>query len=223
MIRQFTSDHFWFIVSAFRWTFILSLIAFVGGSIIGLMVAIAATSRSTAARWISRAYVEFFQGTPLLMQIFTAYFGLGLIGIPIDAWLSVSVALIVNSSAFLGEIWRGCINSVPAEQTEAATSLGLRRIHILRFVILPQALRIAVAPTVGFIVQIVKGTSLASIVNFVEIMRAGQIVNNVTFKPAIVYSIVVGLYFAFCFPLSLASRSLERRLGAPHVRLETSV
>jgi polar amino acid transport system permease protein len=223
MIRQFTSDHFWFIVSAFRWTFILSLIAFVGGSIIGLVVAIAATSGSTAARWISRAYVEFFQGTPLLMQIFTAYFGLGLIGIPIDAWLSVSVALILNSSAFLGEIWRGCINSVPAEQTEGATSLGLRRIHTLRLVILPQALRIAVAPTVGFIVQIIKGTSLASIVNFVEIMRAGQIVNNVTFKPAIVYSIVVGLYFAFCFPLSLASRALERRLGAPHFRLETSV
>jgi polar amino acid transport system permease protein len=223
MIRQFTIDHALFILAAARWTLILSLIAFVGGTIIGLLVAVAAVARQKLLRWGARAYIEFFQGTPLLMQIFTVYFGLPLFGVTVDAWTAVSISLTLNASAFLGEIWRGCINAVPNAQMEAALALGLRRGLAMRLVIIPQALKIAVAPTVGFMVQIVKGTSLAAIVNFVELMRAGQMVNNVTFRPELAYGLVVCLYFVLCFPLSAASRALEKRLGAAHVRVESSV
>jgi polar amino acid transport system permease protein len=223
MIQEFTIDHAIFILGAMRWTLILSLIALCGGSIVGLSLALAAVARRTSIRIAARSYIEFFQGTPLLMQIFTVYFGLPLLGITVDSWTAVSIALTLNASAFLGEIWRGCILAIPATQMEAALALGIREGLAMRFVVLPQALRIAVAPTVGFMVQIVKGTSLAAIVNFVELMRAGQMVNNSTFRPELVYGLVVALYFLLCFPLSAASRAIERRLGAADVSVKSSV
>jgi polar amino acid transport system permease protein len=130
---------------------------------------------------------------------------------------AAAIGLTLYSSAFLGEIWRGCIQAVPQVQWEAARALALGRWLQLRLVILPQALRVAIPPTVGFMVQILKGTSLASIIGFMELTRAAQIVNNATFRPFIVYALVAALYFILCWPLSLASRKLERRLevGGP--------
>ena len=223
MTHHFTSQHLLFIVLAFRWTVVLSLLAFLGGGVLGAPVALAERSSHAAVKACSRVFVEVFQGTPLLMQLFTIYFGLPLLGLEIGAWTSVLLALTLNSAAFLGEIWRGALASVPVGQIEAARSLGLRPWPVLRLVVAPQALRVAVAPTVGFMVQIIKGTSLAALVNFVEVMRAGQMVNNVTFRPDIVFAVVAALYFLACWPLSLASRALERRLGAAEIRVSTAV
>jgi polar amino acid transport system permease protein len=126
------------------------------------------------------------------------------------------VALTLYTSAFLAEIWRGCVASIPKGQWEAAQSLALNFGEQLRHVVLPQALKIAIPPTVGFLVQVVKGTALASVIGFVEITKAGTMITNATFKPFVVYSFVALLYFALCYPVSLYARGLERKMNASH-------
>ena len=115
--------------------------------------------------------------------------------------------------AYLGEIWRGSIEAVPRAQWEAAECLALSRTQRMFKVVLPQAIRIATPPTVGFMVQIIKNTSLASVVGFVELARSGQIINNSIFEPFAVYMIIAIIYFCLCFPISLWGRQLERRVG----------
>lgn len=212
MIREFSSADVMFIVMAVRWTLILSAVAFLGGALGGLVIALARTSASKLLRRLSAGFIQVFQGTPLLMQLFLVYFGLAVIGLPIDPLLAAAVALTLHASAYLGEIWRGSIEAVPSGQTEAATALALSYPHRMRYVVLPQAMRIATAPTVGFLVQLIKGTSLASIIGFTELTRAGQIINNATFKPFLVFGTVAALYFILCWPLSLMARRLEARM-----------
>lgn len=213
MIRQFTTNEFLFILMAVRWTLLLSLIAFVGGGLAGLGVALARTSPRAWLRHLATGYIQVFQGTPLLMQLFLVFFGANILGSSIDPLLAAAIGLTLNAAAFLGEIWRGCIQAIPKGQWEAGTALGLGYWTRMRHVILPQAAKIAVAPTVGFLVLLVKSTSLASIIGFVELTRAGQIVNNATFKPFLVFGIVAAVYFAICWPLSLWSKRLEARFG----------
>ena len=208
----------WVIISnlllATRWTIALSLMAFVCGGAVGLLLLFARMSGFRALQRFVFLYVEFFQGTPLLMQLFMLFFGVALFGIEISPWMAASLALTFWTSAFLTEIWRGCVESVPKGQWEAGASVALTYMEQMRYVILPQALRIAVPPTVGFSVQVIKGTALASIIGFVELTRAGTMINNATFRPFLVYSIVGLIYFALCYPLSLLAKSLERRLTA---------
>ena len=123
------------------------------------------------------------------------------------------VTLTLHAAAYLGEIWRGCIDAVPRGQWEAATALGMRHPARMRYIVLPQAARISIAPTVGFLVLLLKSTSLASIIGFFELTRAGQIINNATFRPFLVFSLVAVVYFVLCWPLSLLSRRLETRFG----------
>jgi polar amino acid transport system permease protein len=156
-------------------------------------------------------YVLLFQGTPLLMQLFLAYFGLALFGINVPAWVAAAVALTLYTSAYLAEIWRGCVDAIPKGQWEAAQSLALNFGEQLRYIVLPQAVRIGVPPTVGFLVQVVKGTALASVIGFIELTKAGTMITNATFKPFVVYSCVALMYFALCFPVSLYARKLERK------------
>ncbi|MBK1839784.1 amino acid ABC transporter permease [Azospirillum sp. YIM B02556] len=215
MIRAFGYNEFLFLLSAVQWTLMLSVIAFIGGGIVGLVVALGRTSDVKPLRWLSTGYIQIFQGTPLLMQLFLVFFGATVIGIDMSPWVAAAVGLTLNTSAFLGEIWRGCIQSVPRGQWEAASSLGLRYPGLMRYVILPQAVKVAVPPTVGYLVQVIKGTSLAAIIGFVELTRAGQIVNNATFQPFLVFGIVAAIYFALCWPLSLLSQRLEARYAAP--------
>lgn len=201
---------------AARWTVALSLIAFVGGGLLGLILLILRTTHSVALQRVVAGYVQLFQGTPLLMQLFLAYFGLALFGVETSAWFAAAAALTLYSSAFLVEIWHGCVRSVHKGQWEAAQSLALSFGEQLRYVILPQASRVAVAPTVGFLVQVVKGTALASVIGFIELTKAGTMITNATFQPFLVYSMVAILYFAICYPISLYSRVLERKLNVKH-------
>ena len=124
---------------------------------------------------------------------------------------AAAIGLTLYSSAFLGEIWRGCIQAIPRGQWEAAEALGLHYAARMRRVILPQAFKIALPPTVGYMVQVIKGTSLAAIIGFTEITRAGPIINNATFQPLIVFGVVGAIYFALCWPLSLWAGRIERR------------
>lgn len=207
-------DIFRNLLLAARWTIALSLIAFIGGGAVGLVLLVARIAKLRGSEILVSGYVQLFQGTPLLMQLFLAYFGLGLLGIDVSPWLAAAMALTLYTSAFLTEIWRGCVNSVAKGQWEAAQSLAMSFSEQLRHVIFPQALRVAVPPTVGFLVQVVKGTALASVIGFVELTKAGSMISNATFKPFIVYSCVGLMYFALCYPISLWSHALERKLHA---------
>jgi polar amino acid transport system permease protein len=213
MIRQFGWDEFLLILMAVRWTIALAAIAFVGGGIGGLIVALLRTSHNRIARTLTILFIRVFQGTPLLMQLFLAYFGMTIFGFTVNPWIAAVIALTAHASAYLGEIWRGCIEAVPPGQDEAATALGLGYIDRMRDVILPQAARIAVAPTVGFLVQLLKETSLTSIIGFVELTRQGEIINSVTFRPFLVFSLVAAIYFIMCWPLSLVARRMERKFA----------
>jgi polar amino acid transport system permease protein len=201
---------------AARWTVVLSVVAFIGGGLVGLALLVARLTPSVAARRLVAGYVQLFQGTPLLMQLFLAYFGIALFGVDTSPWVAAAVALTLYTSAFLTEIWRGCVDAVPKGQWEAAQSLALNFREQLRYVVLPQALRIAVPPTVGFLVQVIKGTALASVIGFVELTKAATMITNATFKPFVVYSCVALMYFALCWPISLYARRLERKLNAAH-------
>jgi polar amino acid transport system permease protein len=213
VIREFTVSEFWYLVQATRWTIVLSLIAFLGGSVVGSVITLMRIATSPALRFAATAYIKLFQGTPLLMQLFLIYFGIGLLGPQVAPWTAAAIAFTLYASAFLAEIWRGCIQAVPRGQWEGARSLALGYGQQLRFVVLPQALQIAVPPTVGFLVQLLKGTSLASIIGFVELTRAAQVVNNATFSPLTVYALVAAIYFSLCWPLSRLADRLEGRLG----------
>ena len=205
MNRTFGLSEFLFIVAAVRWTLLLSLVAFLGGGVLGLLIAILRTASSRFVRLLTGGY----------MQLFLFYYGLAvLFDMQVDAWPAVALAFTLYSGAFLGEIWRGSIQAIPRTQWEASACLSLGYFQQLRFVILPQAMRISIPPTVGFLVQLIKGTSIAAIIGFVELTRAGQLMVNVTFKPMIIYPVVAALYFAVCWPLSLLARNLERRIDA---------
>lgn len=210
-MRTFGLSEFLFILDAARWTLALSAIAFVGGAVLGLVIALARTSESGVLRRSAMVFIQIFQGTPLLLQLFLIFFGAPVLGLDINPWIAAGVALILNSAAFLGEIWRGCIEAIPRGQVEASQALNLKYAARMRDVILPQAFKIALAPTVGYLVQIIKGTSLAAIIGFTEITRAGQIINNATFQPLIVFSSVAAIYFVICWPLSLLAQYIERR------------
>jgi polar amino acid transport system permease protein len=208
---------FWVIFSnlllATRWTVLLSLVAFVCGGIVGLALLFARVSK---IRWLeaaTRYYIELFQGTPLLMQLFLFFFGVALLGVEVSPWLAALLALTFWTSAFLTEIWRGCVEALPKGQWEAGESLALSYVEQMRYIILPQALRIAIPPTVGFSVQVIKGTALASIIGFVDLTKAGTMLNNATFRPFLVYSLVALIYFALCLPLSWYAHRLERQLN----------
>jgi polar amino acid transport system permease protein len=196
---------------ALRWTVALSAIAFVGGGLVGALLLFARLSGGGFAERAISMYVQLFQGTPLLMQLFLAYFGIALLGIEVSPWTAAALALTLYTSAFLTEIWRGCVAAIPKGQWEASSSLALSFAEQMRHVILPQALKIAIPPTVGFLVQVIKGTALASVIGFVELTKAGSMISNATFKPFVVFSCVALMYFALCFPVSLLARNLERK------------
>lgn len=217
-MRTFGTSDIWFILQAAQWTVLLSLMAFVGGGIVGLLVALGRTSGNRTALLVSTAFIQLFRGTPLLLQLFLVFFGAPVLGLNINLWIAAGLALTLNSGAFLGEIWRGCIQAIPSGQSEAADAVGLSYRDKMRDVILPQALKIAIPPTVGYMVQIVKGTSLAAIIGFTELTRAGQIINNATFQPMLVFSVVAVIYFFLCWPLSLLASYLERRLSVSLAR-----
>jgi len=212
-MRGMGFPEFLFLLKGLQWTVALSVIGLACGAVAGLAIALARTSTSTLLRRVTGGYIMLFQGTPLLMQLFVTYYGLALIGLELDAWVSVAIGFTLHASAFLGEIWRGSIQAVPRGQTEAAHALGIHYMTRMRRVVLPQALRISLPATVGFFVQLIKGTSLAAIVGFTELARAGSIVSNQTFQPLLVYGIVGLLYFTMCWPLSLYGSRLERRLA----------
>lgn len=216
MIRDYSFNDVWILFSGLQWTVWITLGAFVAGGVLGLLVAIARIERWAWLRFASGAFIYVIQGIPVLMLLFLAYYGLALVGYNVPPFIAATTALSIFAGAYLGDIWRGCIQSVPQAQWEASSSLALTRIQQYRYVILPQAVRIAMPQTVGFLVQLVKNSSIASLIGFVELTRSGQLVSNATFQPLPVFLTVAAFYFAINYPLSLLSRHLENKFNVGH-------
>ena len=205
------------LLHATQFTIYLSLIAFVGGGLVGGLMAVLRSLEMPLARWIATGWMWFFQSAPLLMLLFLSGLGIPrLFGIEVSAWVAAIASLTLYASAFLAEIWYGAIASVPRGQWEGARSLGLSFRRTFTKVILPQAMRIALAPTVGLMVQIIKGTSLAYIIGFRDLMAIGKRWANAPVdgtEPFVIFPLVALIYFCLCFPLSMTAHWLERRSG----------
>jgi polar amino acid transport system permease protein len=213
MFRQFGLNELLMLLSGLQWTIGLTLLAFAGSFALGLLLLILRVARVGVLRWAASAWIQIVQGTPLLGLLFVAFFTLPLFGWDVSKWVAATAALSVYGSVFLADIWRGAVEAIPRGQWEASAALGLTRWRQLRQVILPQAFTIAIPPTVGFLVQLIKNTSLASVIGVVELSREAQLVNGATFAPFLVYGCVCVLYFALCYPLTAWSRLLEARLA----------
>jgi polar amino acid transport system permease protein len=213
-MTTFGWPEFLFILRAAGWTLLLTAVAFAIGGLVGAALAILRLSQNRILSQAAKIYILVIQAIPVLMVLFMSYYGLALFGIELPAFFAASASLAIYVSAYLAEIWRGSIESVPFQQWEASSSLALTRTQQYRYIIVPQAIRISLPPTVGFLVQLVKNTSIVSVVGFVELSRAGQLVNNATFKPFQVFATVAAIYFVICFPLSRLSRYLEGAMNA---------
>ncbi len=213
-MTSFGWPEFLFLLRSAGWTLLLTAVAFTIGGLAGAGLAIMRLSQSSILRRIASTYILIIQSIPVLMVLFMSYYGLSVMGIELPSFFAAAASLAVYVSAYLAEIWRGCIQSVGFQQWEASSSLAMTRWQQYRYIILPQASRISLPPTVGFLVQLVKNTSIVSVVGFIELSRAGQLVNNATFSPFKVFGSVAFIYFAICFPLSRISRHLERTMNA---------
>ena len=204
----------WYIIRAARYTLLLSVIALLGGLILGVIVGLFRTNpRFKVLSILSRIYVEIFRGIPVLIQIFIFYYGLIILfGLRLPALISVSIAFILWFGANIGETLTGIIDNIPKGQWDGSTSLGLNYLQQLRYVIFPQVVRTATPPSVGIMVGLIKETSLASIVGFLELTKAGSHVMATTMNPYTTFPIVALLYFIICFPLTSLSRKLEKKL-----------
>ena len=211
-----TSEQFFYLLQGAWGTLVMSLLTFAIGGLAGLALAMARISPARPVRVAAAAWIQLIQGTPLLVLMGLCFYGPNIAGIgSVPALLAATLAMSIYASAFLGEIWRGCIQAVHKSQWEAAECLGLTRWQRMRQVVLPQALRLATPPTVGFAVQIIKNTSVASLViGFAELSYNAKVLNNSTFQPFVYFGAAALLYFAMSYPLSRWSLALERKLNA---------
>lgn len=195
-------------------TLVICVAAGVLGSLIGIVLGTAKASPSWIARAISSIYVNFLRGVPILIILLFAYFALPLIlpALTFSRAFTAVAGLSVYAGAYIAEIVRGSIQAVPKVQSEAAEALGMHYFMRLRYVIFPQAAKIAVPPGIGFLIALVKASSLVSVIGFVDLTRAGRIVTTINQQPLLTFLVVGALYFAISYPISLLGRWYERKL-----------
>lgn len=206
-------DQFPFLLSALWMTLGLALAAFVLGSALGAVIALARLTGPRVVQAVCWVYVAIFRGTPLLVQIFLIYFGLPQIGLDIPPIQSAILALTLYGAAYLSENFRAAIVGVDRGQWEAAASLGMSYGASLRRVIVPQAVRIATPSVFGQFTHLVKDTSLASVITVVELTQAAQRVGTATFQYMEAFIVVAGVYLLINTLLTLVQGLLERRMG----------
>lgn len=196
-------------------TLALCVVAGVVGTILGLILAVAQNCPLRVLRWLGRLYVTVVRGIPLLVIVFFVYFGIPLLfpSISLNGFVTAAFALTGFATAYMAEIFRGSIEAVPVGQTEASAALGLGYFRRLLYVIFPQMLKIAVPPGIGFLIALVKDSSLVTVIGFVELTSAGNIVSNLTGNPIVTYLVVAAFYFVICYAISSLGRWYESRTG----------
>ena len=202
------------LLKALSMTFRLGMIAVFCGTFLGMIVGIVNTTKKfyiKPFRFVFKIYIEIFRGCPLLVQLFMVYFGLPYIGIKISLSLTTFLVFTLYSGAYIAEIVRSGIEAIPKGQWESAQSLCLNYWQIMLFIILPQTIKLALAPLIGFYIGMIKDTSLASVIGYSELVRGGQSIMNLTGLPFETYIIIGLCYFMLCYPLSKLVNYVERR------------
>ena len=216
---QLMIDSFWPLLSAgLIFTVPLTLITFVLGILLGLLVALARLYGPTPLVALVRFYVWLIRGTPLLVQLFLIFYGLPSAGIVLDAFTAVVIGFTLNIGAYSSEIIRATLAAIPKGQWEAAYSIGMNWPQVMWRVILPQAARIAVPPLSNTFISLVKDTSLAAAVTVPELFQAAQRLASVTYEPLILYSETALIYLMFSSVLSTLQDRLERKLTHKETR-----
>lgn len=206
-------NNFDFLLEGMWMTLLISFLALVISMVLGLFVAVLRLSKIRGMPFLAAAYIEIFRDTPVLVQLFWVYYVLPiLLGIQISAFTAAVVGLTLHSAAFLGEIYRAGIQSVPKGNVEAAKVLGLGPIPTFVRIVLPQAVRTVLPPMVNNLVDLIKLSSLASVFAVAEITRKATELSASTFRPLEIFTVIALMYFAICWPLSMAMRALERRM-----------
>ncbi|MNH81331.1 L-cystine transport system permease protein TcyB [compost metagenome] len=199
--------------AAVAFTVPLTLISFALGLILAVVTALIRLSSWRIASLIARFYVWIIRGTPLLLQLFIIFFGLPSIGITLDPFIASVIGFSLSVGAYGSEIVRAAIQSIPAGQWEAAYSIGMTRMQALRRIILPQAARVSVPPLANSFISLVKDTSLAASITYVEMFRTAQEIVAITFEPLLLYSEAGFLYLMLSTVLSGLQNFLERRFS----------
>ncbi|HEV8642005.1 MAG TPA: amino acid ABC transporter permease [Methylomirabilota bacterium] len=184
------------------------------GFLLGIFIGLARLTGVASVRVPATLYVEFFRGVPLVMVIFWMWFVIPqLLRLPIPEYGVALTAFVIFEAAYFGEIVRAGIQSVPRGQVEAATALGLSGAQAMAYVVLPQALRNMVPSIVTQMIVLFKDTSLASIIGYVDLTKAAQIVNNREIRPFELYLFIALVYWIFTYSMSRAARRLEQRVA----------
>jgi len=190
----------------------LTVVAFLVGTVAALPIAVARIARPFGLSQLALAWIEFFRTTPPLMHIVWAYYALPvLVDIRLDAFTVVAGALACSTSAQMAEIFRGALLAVPRGQWDAGQVLGLSSWQRLWWVVLPQTLRLILAPSCNTLVSLLKQSSLAAVIAMPEIMNRGWILASETFRPIEVLTLVAFIYFVLTWPLVLLAAALERQ------------
>lgn len=202
----------WLLFDSFLVTIYLSVCAIVGGTVVGATVAVLQQLDFKPLNFVMRGYIELFRGTPLLMQLFFVYFGLPLVGVSVDRFWAAFVALALFTGAYVAEVLRSGIGSIPRGQSEAAVALGMGFFQRLTFVIAPQAMRVSLPPLIGVYVSVIKDTSLATVVGYNELTRRSMELVLSYGHPLEFFLMVATLYFVICYPISKLGGMFERKL-----------
>lgn len=208
------SDYRSDLIDALWRTVSYTVVSFTGAVVLGLVVALLRLSKAWPARAVAAVYTEIFKNVPLLAIIFLTYFGLASAGIRLDVFTAGCLSLVVFYAAYLSEIFRSAISGVHDGQTEAGEALGLGRVGIFVHIVLPQAVRQALAGTNTMLVDLLKSTSLLVTVSAAELMSEGRLITSATFRALEVYLVISAIYFALCYPLSQLLLLLERKVRA---------
>jgi polar amino acid transport system permease protein len=204
----------WLIVAGLGVTIAYTVGTILFGLVIGLITGLLRLSRNPMITAPLVAYVEIFRCTPLLVQIVWFYYALPVIlGIDIPAHIAAVLVLSLYTGAFYAEIIRGGVNSIERGQWDAARAIGMRRGQVMRYVILPQAVKRMIPPFMNQSIIQLKNTSLVSTIAVADLLYQGTIITAATYRPLEVYTMVAVIYFLVLFPLTLAAQQVERRLA----------
>ena len=198
------------------YTLVFALASMVGGLALGVPLALMRIARARLLRWPATLYVSLMRGTPLLVQIFVIYYGLPGIGIEFTPVTAGVLALSLNSGAYLSESLRGAIVSIGQGQWRASLSLGLGHGQTLAYVVLPQALRVAVPSMSNTLISLIKDSSLVSVITVTELMLATKEVIATTFQPLPLYLAAAVVYWMLSLVFEQVQRIAERRLNKAH-------
>lgn len=201
-----------FLPSLFKGAFVtiqLTVLSLIIGLVLGLILALFKISDMKILKYISAIYISAFRGTPLLVQLMIIYFALPELGLKFTAFESAIIGLSLNEAAYIAEIFRGGIQSVPKGQTEAAKAIGMNNFQAFRRIILPQAIKIALPPMGNSAIILLKNTSLAAVITVGELMHRGELLADTTFRTLEIYTMVAVIYWLLHYPLTLLVRHLE--------------